>query len=372
MSIDLRELEKAVLQYFFLPVAYGLFCCVTQVNPRKVIFADSKNHEIPYSLKSMYKETQKRGYECIDFCYNFEKMSAWKKLCTSILFMKEYATAKYVFISDYYLPVSSCHKRNETKVIQLWHASGLQKMFGYDAEDDLKSLKLINPVRNFDLVSVSAENMKQVVVKNWRLPADRVQVLGTSRTDILFDQNYLAVCREKFYQQYPEAKGKKVVLWAPTFRGKGYEAEIKGIEEICSAKDILKGKYFFIFKLHPNIHNIYDLESCELRTEELYAVTDLLITDYSSVFYDYLLLKSKVIFFVPDYQEYKSERGLYIDYLEEFKFPVVKKKEELLQAIELDKQIDSDEIEQYKRKYVIMNNGKASIRILDFLEGNNS
>ena len=368
MSIDLRELEKAILQYIILPLAY-VFFCFAKVDPGKIVFADSKNNGIPYSLKSMYREAQKRGYDCIDFCYNYDTLSAWGKLRTSILFMKQYATARYVFISDYYLPVSSCYKRKETTVIQLWHASGLQKMFGYDAEDDLKNLKLIDPVRNFDLVSVSAENMKQVVMKNWRLPADRVQALGSSRTDILFDETYLAECREKFYKLYPEAKGKKVILWAPTFRGKGYEADITGMEEFQYVQKNLAKEYFFIAKLHPHVRDRYGPDACELKTEELYPVTDLLITDYSSVFYDYLLLNNNVIFFVPDYEKYKAERGLYIDYLKEFKYPFVRSGAELLEAVLNCRRIDDSEVWKYKEKFVKMNDGKASARIMDFLDG---
>ncbi len=368
MSIDLRELEKAILQYFVLPLAYKWFCR-GKISPCKVLFADSKNDGIPYNLRSMYQEARKRGYECIDFCYNFATMSAWRKLCTSLAFMKQYATAKYVFISDYYLPVSSCYKRKETKVIQLWHASGLQKMFGYDAEDDLKHLKLTNPVRNFDLVCVSAENMKQVIMKNWRLPPEKIRVLGSSRTDILFDKNYLAACREKFYQHYPEAEGKKVVLWAPTFRGKGYEADIVGIEDIYAVKQLLNEEWFFIVKLHPNIQHKFNFVACDFHTEELYQVTDLLITDYSSVFYDYLLLKTKVIFFVPDYEEYKEKRGLYVEYADEFSYPIVKNQKELFNAIKGYSKIDDTGVSDYKEKYIKMNDGKASKRIVDFLEG---
>lgn len=367
MSIDLRELEKAILQYFVLPLAYKWFCR-GKISPCKVLFADSKTDGIPYSLRSMYQETRKRGYECIDFCYSFDTMSAWRKLCTSLAFMKQYATAKYVFISDYYLPVSSCRKRKETTVIQLWHASGLQKMFGYDAEDDLKNLKLINPVRNFDMVSVSAENMKQIVVKNWRLSPDTVQVLGSSRTDILFDNDYLTACREAFYKMFPEAKGKKVVLWAPTFRGKGYKADITGIDDVLEVEEELKDKYFFIRKMHPHYHNKNVVDNCSMKTEELYAVTDILITDYSSVFYDFLLFGKTVIFFVPDYELYKKERGLYIDYETDISFPITRNKNQLKEAVLNSKRVDEQTISVIKDKFIKMNDGRASKRIMDYLE----
>ena len=368
MKLDFRELEKALLQYVILPFAYKLFSR-KEIQSQKVLFADSKHNGISYNLRSMHQEARNRGFTCIDICYDFEKLSAWQKLCTSIAFMKQYATAKYVFIADYYLPVSSCHKRKGTTVIQLWHASGLQKKFGYDSDEDLRNLTMINPVKNFDLVSVSAECVKQVMEQNWKLPADRIKVLGSSRTDILFDKDYLLKCREKFYSLYPEASGKKIILWAPTFRGKGYKAQIKGVEDICYVKEKLGEDYFFITKLHPNISRAHKLDSCSLNTEELYAVTDLLITDYSSVFYDYLLVKTDVIFFVPDYEEYKEDRGLYIDYRKEFKYPFVRTRHELQVAILEYHEVDANDIQQYKEKFLTMNDGKSSNRIWNCLNG---
>ena len=224
-------------------------------------------------------------------------------------------------------------------------------------------------MKNFDLVSVSAECVKQVMEQNWKLPADRIKVLGSSRTDILFDKDYLLKCREKFYSLYPEASGKKIILWAPTFRGKGYEAEIRGVEDICYVKEKLGEDYFFITKLHPNISRAHKLDSCSLNTEELYAVTDLLITDYSSVFYDYLLVKTDVIFFVPDYEEYKEDRGLYIDYRKEFKYPFVRTRHELQVAILEYHEVDASDIQQYKEKFLTMNDGKSSNRIWNCLNG---
>ena len=362
----LRELEKTFLQYLLLPLAYELNR-KKRVDNNLVILADSKHDEIPFSLKAMHKELQKHNFKILNFCCDYSKLSLFEKLAKSISFMQYYAQAKYVFICDYFLPVSSCNKKNETKVIQLWHASGLQKKFGYDAKDDLGSFLFVRPTKNFDLVSVSAECMRSIIAKNWRLPLENVQALGTSRSDLFFEEGYADKCRKKFYELYPDALGKKVVLWAPSFRGNGSDAEICDLDGILKLKESLDEEFFFIIKLHPHLQYKYKIDNCDMNTEELYAVTDILITDYSSVLYDYLLFGGNVFFYVPDYEEYIKTRGMYIDYREDFKYPVISKIECLKSNILKVRQIDEDTLIYYKKKYIDSNDGMASIRIINYL-----
>ncbi len=367
MKLFLRNLQKIILQYCILPIVYWWYKS-TPIDDNLVLFADSKHDGIPYSLKAMYDEVNKRGYSIVVYCHNYSKLKAVGKLKDTISFMKLYARAKYVFICDYYLPVSSCNKKNETKVVQLWHASGLQKKFGFDAKDDLGNMKFLNPVKNYDLVSVSSEIMIPVISQNWRMPEYKIKALGTSRTDIFFDKVYLKSCKEKFYRLYPKAKNKKIILWAPSFRGNGSDATIIGLDEMLNLQSQLGDEYYVIIKLHPHLQGKYNIENCDLSTEELYSVTDLLITDYSSVFYDYLLFNSNVIFYVPDYLEYTEQRGMYIDYNIEFKFPIVKDVNELYHEILNYIAINTNELDKYKTKYIQKNDGEASRKIMKYLE----
>lgn len=367
-KLFIRNLIKSILQFCILPIVYK-FYKKKNIQENLVIFADSKNDDIPYSLKAMYntvKDTEK--YNIKVCCTDYSKINILEKIKAITNFMKLYANAKYVFICDYFLPVSSCNKRKETKVIQLWHASGLQKKFGYDADDDLGKLNYVNPVKNFDFVSVSSEIMVDVITSNWKLSNEKVKALGTSRSDIFFDKQYLKKCKIKFCNKYPNAINKKIILWAPSFRGNGSDAKIDGIEQILTLKEKLKDKYYFIIKLHPRLQKKYDVNNCDIPTEELYPVIDILITDYSSVLYDFLLLNKNVIFYVPDYEEYIKTRGLYIDYKKEFEFPIVYDIDKLYEKITNYPKIEDTKIEMYKNKFIKNNDGKASQRIINYLE----
>ncbi len=369
IKMMIRELEKGFLQYILLPLAYEINR-KKPVDEKLAILADSKSDGVPFSLQSMNKELLRQGFNVLNLCSDYSKLSILGKLSKSIQFMEYYAQAKYVFISDYFLPVSSCRKKSETKVIQLWHASGLQKKFGYDAKDDLDSLLFVRPTKNFDLVSVSAECIREIVARSWRLPIDKVQALGTSRSDVFFEEGYRDKCRNKFYLLYPESKGKKVILWAPSFRGNGSDAEICDLNGILKLKKSLTDEYYFIIKLHPHLQKKNKIDNCDMNTEELYPVTDLLITDYSSVFYDYLLFGNNVIFYVPDYEEYLEKRGMYIDYQNEFNFPIAFNAEELLKVIYNYTCLKKEEIQSYRKKFIKYNDGTVTKRVINYLKLN--
>ena len=368
-KLFIRNLIKAILQFCILPLVY-IFYKNRTIQENLVIFADSKNNGIPYSMLAMYetvKHTNK--YEIKVLCIDYSKLSILEKVEAIIEFMKLYANAKYVFICDYFLPVSSCKKRKETKVIQLWHSSGLQKKFGYDAIDDLGNIFFCKPTKNFDLVSVSSEFIKKYFVEAWKLNNENVKAFGTSRTDILFDEKYKEFCINNFYKIYPEAKNKKIILWAPTFRGNANDGKLVGIDDILEISKKMSDKYYFIIKLHPHLKEKSLYDNCSLNTENLYFVADILITDYSSIMNDFLLLNKKIILYIPDYDSYILRRGLYVDYFSEFKFPIIKNKKILSDFFLND--INSIEknpnFENYKMKYLAANDGLASKRILNYL-----
>lgn len=360
-------MQKTILQHVVLPFVYFIFKH-KMVEENLVIFADSKNDDIPYSLNAMHKKVLTRGYKVLNCCCDYSKLNIFQKLIKSILFMRYYAAAKYIFICDYFLPVSSCNKKEETKVIQLWHSSGLQKKFGYDAADDLGYCSIIDPVKNFDLVSVSSGTVKEVFKKAWRLDDQVVKAFGTSRTDILFDKEYAEKCKREFYELYPELKNKNIVLWAPTFRGNAVNRELIGIEEILKLQKELSDKYFFIIKTHPHIKEEYMIDNCSISTEKLYFVADILITDYSSIMYDFLALEKEIIFFIPDIKNYRKERGLYIEYNKEFEYKITQTFDELANALKFFEPIPKSKMQKYKKKYLMMCDGCVSDRILNYLE----
>lgn len=319
VKLKIRFLEKYLLHRVFLPVVYQIYR-KQPVQKKLVLFADAKNDKIPFSMQAMYEEMQKQGYQVKNWCVNFDEMSINQKFRYLYKFMKRYTQAKYVFICDYFLPVSSCEKKLETKVIQLWHSCGLLKKFAYDAPDDLGVYgSSIHATKNIDLWPVSSEACVPVFEKATHLYDGQIQALGVARTDIYFSEIYRKQCIEQFYSAYPELRGKKLILWAPTFRDNAKTAALVGAEDILRLQGELGDGWKILIKVHPHLAKKYQLDNCKFPTEQLYPVIDLLITDYSSVVFDYMLFDKPFLIYAPDYEDYISKRGCYINLKIEFK-----------------------------------------------------
>lgn len=370
MKLVVRNFFKAFLQNIFLPIIYFMFC-YQKIDNNLVIFADAKSNGINYSIFSIYKAVKKRNYNIKIHNVNYSELNFLEKIKYIMRFMHDYAKAKVVFINDYFLPVASCNKREKTIVVQLWHASGVLKKFGYDVAEDLgNGFSSLCPTKNWNYVTVSSKYCIPFFQKAFRLYGDQVVDTGSSRTDIFFDSNFQEICKKEFYETYPEYIGKKIILWAPTFRGDVTNYDVEGIEEIKRLMKQLPEDYKVIIKLHPRIKNNGDIEQCDFDTDRLYAVTDLLITDFSSIIFDFILLKKKIIFFSTDYDYYLAQRGLYIDIEKNFNIPVIKSVDNLCKAVieTMGKELDKHDYEKYIKLFLDKCDGKASQRILNLID----
>lgn len=368
MKFQIKQILKMLMQHMVLPCVYGFWRLVYGKSERKlIIFADSHHDTMPFSMGYLHDELKCRGYETVDVICNYANMSQIQSSLHAIGFMRLYAQAKFVFICDNFLPVSSCRKAPDTTVVQLLHSCGLLKKMGYDTTEDIPAGYRGNVYKNYDLVTVSAPCCVEPLTGAMHQAQGVIQPLGISRTDCYFRQDWIDGCRDRFWKQYPEAAGKKLVLWTPTFRGNAANPRQVGMEEMEKLEQELGDDYFLIRKVHPHVDNLYHLSNCAIPTEQLLPVVDLLITDYSSVVIDYLLFDKPYVLFAPDLEQYKAERGLYIDY--QCLCPYVatsgeQLKETVLQALRDGR---TDWIRRQREYHLASCDGKASERILNYL-----
>ena len=172
------------------------------------------------------------------------------------------------------------------------------------------------------------------------------------------------MCQEKLYERFPDLIGKKLLLWAPTFRENPKNRKVPGYREIQQLEVMLGPSWKIIKKLHPHIDCQQDEISNSFSAEELLPVIDYLVTDYSSIVFDYLLFERPFAFFVPDLEEYLATRGLYMS-LDEFPGEKTRTVQELYLAVMTA--WDNEKKEQLtrcKKKYMEACDGQASRRIL--------
>lgn len=364
IKLKLRSIEKLLLHKALLPAVYEVYRH-KPIAQKLVLFADSKNKDIPFSMQAMYDEMIKRGYQVENWCVDFGELTIVQKLNYLFRFMKRYSQAKYIFLCDYFLPVASCRKKKETKVVQLWHACGMLKKFGYDAADDLAG-SILELNKNIDLWPVSAECCVPVYENACRLYDGQVKALGVSRTDIYFSDTFKRECVEEFYRTYPELIGKKLILWVPTFRGNAQAAELTGLKDILDLQKKLAEEWHILIKVHPHLAEKYAVDNCTISTERLYPVVDLMITDFSSVLFDYSLFEKPFIIFAPDYAAYMKTRGCYIDMQKEFPHRVAYTFNDLMGAIN-QSGFTIESIKGFQKQYLYHCDGLSTKRILDYL-----
>ncbi len=359
-----KEQLKMLLQHTMLPAVYRLGA-LRRVQKGLVVFADAHHDSIPFSMKKMYARIKKEDRCKIKvMCTDFQKMSFLSLFVWLVRFMLLYARAEYVFVCDNFLPVSSCKKRSGTKVVQLWHSGGLFKKSGYDTPYSVPEYYKGNVFANYDLLTVSAKCCEPVFERMMRQPPGVVRATGISRSDVLLSKRSIRLCRERFFEKYPEARGRKIVLYAPTFRGSADDPGLCGDDDVTAAFENDK-RYFLVKKLHPHYENKHPGSiSCDIPCERLLPVADLLITDFSSVLFDYCLYEKPFVIFAPDYDSYVREVGFYKE-PQSFPTTVVRDARDLLQAAENELyHRKKEELSEFKRFHMGMCDGNSTDRIL--------
>lgn len=399
LKIFLKQYIKMFAQNCMLPIWYRV-CCRRPVIPGLIVFADAHHDGRPENMELLYRQLEElnqsgaakvsgkkstarqKRFILEEIYLDYQNHSPAAVLRHMFAFMKLYAQADCVVICDNFLPVASCKKRKGTRVIQLWHACGAFKKFGYDTADDIPSNYRGNVFKNTDLVTVSAEACVQPFASAMRLPETCVRPLGVSRTDVYFQKKWQEECRREFYGKYPEAKGKKVVLWAPTFRGNPGAPELIGLD-LKKLQEQLGEEWLVLSRVHPHMHEKYKETDCPIMTERLFPVIDVLIGDYSSLIFEYLLFDRPLVLYVPDLREYQEKRGFYLEFQEIPGFRV-KKEEALPMAVQQEylayrqentyNKVQSDEMrifrkqrEQFLETYMGSCDGHATDRIVEYV-----
>lgn len=365
-----KQTLKTLLQRMILPVVYNIFRS-KKIDERKIIFADSNSDTLPESMREMYDKVRENGFDAVLCLCDIRKAGILGTLRFMCGFMKEYSQARCVFICNYFLPVCSCKKKQGTYVVQLWHSCGTLKKFGYDAKDDISSHYKGSVTENIDLITVSSPACVPIFQNAFGLKGERrsiVQATGISRTDVFFKDSYNSTCREKFFRKHPQWQGKKIVVWAPTFRGNASAPRLFGKAAIKNLAHSLGDDWAVVIKLHPHLDQ--SLSNCDMSTSELFACADVLITDYSSLVFEYALYRKPFVIFAPDLDKYEKSRGFYID-IRKFPCPVITNSQKLENAVKEQyelyhqpaHQLDAS-YEDFIKRYCSSCDGNSTERIL--------
>ncbi len=260
----------------------------------------------------------------------------FKKLNFSFLY--DYYTSKYIIREseiNSYIPTPN----KKSIVVQLWHAAGAFKKFCLDVKRNrLLIMQREKDCRSWKLALCTSKKIISIYSKAFNyLPENRFIVTGLPRNDYL----YIYKDKRKEIMRYLKLQtNKPLLLYAPTFRDKVSDYKFVG-EILIELYKKLSHKFKITFRLHPKLTNKIKINKVDIinltgsyEIEMILSVTDILITDYSSIIFDFALLERPMFFYAPDLEEYYDKRGFYFDYCDLVPGPICKTKKELIKAIE--------------------------------------
>ncbi|MBE6742069.1 MAG: hypothetical protein E7570_07180 [Ruminococcaceae bacterium] len=294
------------------------------IKQNRISFLTNRTNTPSGNMKAVWESV--KDIKTADIQVFCKKGGAKSTLSILPKFLYLYMTSKVVFVDDYYHLISYVNKKKGTKLIQLWHGCGAFKTFGFSRyhKDSALEIYSVNH-RQYDFAIVSSPEIRDFYAEAFGISREKALALGSPRCDILKNEEYKEKTLDKFFLQYPHLKGKKLLLFAPTFRGKGHGDCYYPTQKFNADKvlDILGDEWGLIIKMHPYLNetisysenNAKRIADCyEWDINDILFCTDFLITDYSSVIFEASLLEIPMAFLAFDLEEYIEKRDFYYDF----------------------------------------------------------
>ncbi len=263
--------------------------------------------------------------------------------------MWEIASAKIAVTDTYSIPVSCLNHKSDLTIFQIWHALGAIKKFSLQSAGkaqgrDLGVAKAMSMHKNYDFVIAPSEKTAEFYCEAFGCSKDKIIIASLPRVDVISDGKSRY---EEFIDLNPQFKDKKIIAYLPTFR----ENDSVYIKQLF---DVFKNdeEYALVVSLHPATEKSEEyIINGDFTTYDLAKLSYGIISDYSATALECSLLNKPLWFYVPDYEQYKTEKGLNIDVKAEFSEVCFEKAEELLQGIK-NNVYDFDNLKRFSDKYI--------------------
>ncbi|WP_051359587.1 CDP-glycerol glycerophosphotransferase family protein [Paucisalibacillus globulus] len=285
------------------------------------------------------------------------------------------ATSDRIFVDNYYGFLAVTNFKENVICTQLWHAAGAIKQFALkDPSVEYRSerayQRFLDVYHRFDYVVVGSEKMANIFRQSFDLSNDHILRTGIPRTDFFYDTKAMKSAEESLIQELPILKRKKVILYAPTFR----DHKLNSAELELDIKKLYKSlsrDYVLFLRLHPAINAefvnefpgfVYNVSSFT-DINPLLVITDILISDYSSIPFEFSLLRKPIVFYAYDLEEYTKTRGFWENYEELVPGPVVRTTTEIIDLIKAN-QFNLQEVNTFANQWNQYSRGYSSERLI--------
>ena len=391
----LRQCKKIVAKIIHL-IYHALYRFVP-IDDKLVIFVSFHGRGYSDNPRAIYEQmrqdSQFQGYRFIWFIKHHKQ----KNIHIEGAKVVEYFSIPYFYylskakfwVINCKMPMYICKKPQQV-YLQTWHGTPLKKLaHDIDVSADTtfyrSAVTFEQMTHSYD-VDVERYNYMispnkfctKVFQTSFGINRERLIETGYPRNDFL--SNYTKADVDRIKSKYNLPKDKKIILYAPTWRDNSYVAAGYTFElqaDFHVWKEKLPEDTIVLFKPHYLIINKYEKDQslagflysipAEAEISELYIISDALITDYSSVFFDYAILKRPIYFYMYDLEEYASDlRGFYLDIHKDLPGKIYQKEADLLEHV-ADGDFDYSHLLEFNKTFNNCEDGNASKRVVDTL-----
>lgn len=303
----------------------------------------------------------------------------------SLRAQKEIATAK-VWVDDT-IRTALTQKRNGQHYIQTWHGSlGLKR---FEQAWGGEMIEVTNRITDVCISNSSFETNEVYREKFWK--QTKILEFGHPRNDIFFwEPDRIKSIKDKVYAHFGIPENKRIVLYAPTFREIHFNQK-KYTQEMLECYDVpvtpllknlektFQGEWIFVERFHNNVkkalrmfpRDTHAIDAAEYADiQELMVSADILISDYSSCMFDFMLSRKPVFIYATDLEQYETkDRGFYYP-IDSTPFPIARTEAELLENISsFDLDSYKKDVERFLQERGCIDDGQASARVVEYIKG---
>ena len=359
---------------------FNLFLKIAPIKKNKIIFNSYRGKGYGDNPKYIAEEILRRGRE-YDLVWMVNDINeplpkgVRPVLSSSRRAQYELATSKIIVCNVKH--ALEFKKKKKQYYIQTWHGSFGLKYIEKDALEKLPSFYLRRTIadsKNIDLLLSSSNWQTEEYKRAFWYNGDILEK-GFPRNDIFF--NLSEEKKNQIKRNLTIPLNKKVLLYGPTFRNslslEPYNIDLKSIKALLESKTNLE--WIILVRLHPNIvsyRSLFEgLDYIDVTSysdgQEVLAISDILITDYSSNMIDYILMDKPVFLYAPDLQEYEKESGLKPVYYR-LPFQICQNNKKLLESVE-NFHMDSymKRLKEFRTQYISFDDGNSSKHVVDLI-----
>lgn len=388
--LDNHQNVKFVLEIFvyFLRIVYKSLFITTHISKNRIFFMTygndySKSYlcSPKYITEYLIRDNRFKNTEIIWLCKNKKDKNylikhGIKTVSKSSLFKYVKCLLTSSVIIDNTMPPHFYSRRTGQLYIETWHGGGCYKLSGIDLkyQNPLTRLALLHSSNQISHFISSSSFFSQNVIKISYGYKGEILEIGLPRNDYLFKKTNI---KENICKIYNISSDSKLILYAPTFRdnsktiNKPEDINLNYKELINVLSEKYGGKWVVLVRSHGKqkaSNASYTIDVSDYPdTQELLAATDFLISDYSSIIWDYSITNKPCILFCPDLKEYINTRSFYI-HIKDWGFPVAETNEDIHRFVQIFDICDyKNKMKQHKEKLGSFESGRACRIVSDLI-----